>query len=271
MRQGIFEADIIATGSELTFGQLIDTNSAWIADQLTRCGGLVRQIIIVGDRVSDIASVLRMSLGDKRKLIVSTGGLGPTEDDLTIEAIASAIGGKVITNEKAVAMVRAKCDEFKLEMTDRRRRMARTVEGASLLRNCVGLAPGTRVSVGDTVIVALPGIPKEMKPMFQSEVLPEVQKWSKGRVSVLNVRVFCGSERFALFRQMQAEFPTLYLKFYAEPPSSDPYSHTKGVCVVLLTSGEDEERASTELNSVVNRFKKLLEEKGGRLEIYDKT
>jgi molybdenum cofactor synthesis domain-containing protein len=271
MRQGIFEADIVPTGSELTFGQLVDTNSAWIADQLTRCGGLVRRIIIVGDRISDIASVLLLGLGDKRKLIVTTGGLGPTEDDLTIEAIALAIGRKTITNEKALAMVRAKCDEFKLEMTDRRRRMARTVEGASLLRNSVGLAPGMSVAVGDTTIVALPGIPKEMKPMFESEVLPKVQEWAKGRMSVLNVRVFCGDERFALFRQIQAEFPTLYLKFHAEPPSFDLYTHTNGVDVVLLTSGEDEDAAGTELNRVVKRFKSLLEEKGGRLEISDRT
>src|SRR5208283_4681321 len=83
MRFNVFEADIVATGSELTYGQLVDTNSSWIADLLTRWGGLVRKITIVGDRVDDIASIIETGLREKRKLVVITGGLGPTEDDLT--------------------------------------------------------------------------------------------------------------------------------------------------------------------------------------------
>ncbi len=267
MPQEIFEADIISTGSELTFGQLVDTNSAWIANLLSRSGVVIRRITIVGDRISDIASVLTMGLKEKRKLIVITGGLGPTEDDLTLEAIAFSIGRKTILDEKACAMVKAKCIEFQLEMTDRRKRMARIVEGASLLRNPVGLAPGTLLEIGETTIIAMPGIPKEMKPMFETEVLPIVQRWTKGRTSALNVRVFCGNERFALFQQMQSEFPGLYLKFHAQPPSHDTLSHTNGVDVVLVASGENEHASKTALEKAVKRLLNLLEEIGGRLEI----
>lgn len=267
MPQEIFEADIIATGSELTFGQLVDTNSAWIANLLSRSGVVIRRITIVGDQISDIASVLIMGMREKRKLIVITGGLGPTEDDLTVEAIAFAIDRKTILDEKALAMVKAKCAEFQLEMTERRKRMARTVEGSSLLRNPMGLAPGIRLEMGETTIIAMPGVPKEMKPMFETEVLPMVQQWTKGRMSALNVKVFCGNERFALFQQLQSEFPDLYLKFHAQPPSHDTVSHTNGVDVVLVASGENEKASKTALDRAVKRFLNLLEEKGGRLEI----
>jgi molybdenum cofactor synthesis domain-containing protein len=267
MPQGIFEADIIATGSELTFGQLVDTNSAWIANLLSRSGLAIRRITIVGDRISDIASVLIMGMREKRKLIVITGGLGPTEDDLTVEAIAFAIHRKTILDERALAMVKAKCGEFQLEMTERRKRMARTVEGATLLRNSVGLAPGIRLEIGETTIIAMPGIPKEMKTMFETEVLPTVQQWTKERASALNVRVFCGHERFAIFQQMQSEFPDLYLKFHAQPPSHDTISHANGVDVVLIASGENEQASKIVLDRAVKRFLNLLEEKGGKLEI----
>lgn len=263
----VFEADIVATGSELTYGQLVDTNSSWVADQLTQWGGIVRRITIVGDKVDDIASALVTGLREKRKLIVVTGGLGPTEDDLTVEAIANALGRKIILDEKAIAMVKAKCDEYRIELTDRRKRMARTVEGASLLRNPVGFSPGTSVQIGETVIVSLPGIPEEMKAMFEAEVLPIVRQWAKGRMNALNVKVFCGNERFTIFRQVQDEFPEVYLKFHAQAPSHDPRAHTDGVEVVLLASGPNEQACKTELEKVVKRLLILLQERGGKLEI----
>lgn len=262
----VFEADIVATGSELTYGQLVDTNSPWIADLLTRWGGLVRRITVVGDRIDDIVSVLQLGLREKRKLIVMTGGLGPVEDDFTVEAIAKALGRKVVFDKIAIEMVRAKCEQFNLEFTERRKLMARTVEGASLLNNPIGLAPGTMVEIGETTIVALPGIPKEMKPMFESEVLPKIQQWAKGRMKALNLRVFCGSERFPIFRQIQAEFPDLYLKFHPQPPSSDEKRTVDGVELTLIASGPDELACIAILDKVSKRLEFLLQEKGGRLE-----
>jgi molybdenum cofactor synthesis domain-containing protein len=264
----VFEADIVATGSELTYGQLVDTNSPWIADMLTRWGGLVRKITIVGDRIDDIVSILQLGLREKRKLIVVTGGLGPTEDDLTVEAIAKTLGRKVVFDEAAIEMVRAKCNQFNLEFTERRKLMARTVEGASLLNNPTGLAPGTMVEIGETTIVALPGIPKEMKPMFESEVLPKIQQWAKGRMRVLNLRVFCGGDRLSIFRRIQAEFPDLYLKFHPQPPSPVE-EHSVGVQLTLIASGPDEVACMTILEKASKRLEFLLQEKGGRLDRED--
>jgi molybdenum cofactor synthesis domain-containing protein len=262
----VFEADIVATGSELTYGQLVDTNSPWLADLLTRWGGLVRKITIVGDRIDDIVSVLQSGLREKLKLIVITGGLGPTEDDLTVEAIAKTLGRKTVFDEAAIEMVRAKCNQFKLEFTERRKLMARSVEGASLLNNSIGLAPGAMVEVGETTIVALPGIPKEMKPMFESEVLPKIQQWAKGRMSVLNLRAFCGSEVFSIFRRIQAEFPDIYLKFHAQAPSPDEERALKGMELTIIASGPDELACIAILEKASKRLEFLLQEKGGRLE-----
>ena len=263
------EADIVATGTELTYGQFTDTNSSWIAEQLTQCGMIVRRMTIVGDRIDDIAKVIDEGLREKRRLIVITGGLGPSEDDLTAEAIAKALRRETIVGRRALSMVRAKCQEFSVELTERRKRMARAVEGAKPLVNPIGLAPGTIVKSGGTTIVALPGIPKEMKPMFETHVLPMVKGWTKGQMRTINLRIFSGESRFPVLQQVQGEFPEIYFKMHARPPSHDQQGYADGMDVTLLAKGTDTDACRVALERVILRFRSLVEEKGGRLEIIE--
>lgn len=263
----VCEADIIATGSELTYGQLVDTNSAWMADQLTQCGAIVRRMTIVGDRVNDIVEVIDRGLGEKRKLIVITGGLGPSQDDLTVESIAKALGRETIIGRRALRLVKARCQEFSIELTERRKRMARTIEGGHPLVNPIGLAPGTIVRSRGTTIVALPGIPKEMKPMFESHVLPLIREWTKGQMRTVNLNVLLGDDRFTVLQQVQSEFPEVYFKTHSKPPSHDQQGYADGVEVTLLAKGTDPDACKDALERVLHRFKSLVEEKGGRLEI----
>jgi len=261
------EVDIIATGTELTYGQFTDTNSSWIAEQLTQSGAIVRRMTIIGDRVDDIVKVIDEGLKAKRRLIVITGGLGPSEDDLTVEAIAKALGRETIIGRRALLMVRMKCQEFAIELTERRKRMARAVEGASPLANPIGLAPGTQVKSGGTTIVALPGIPKEMKPMFETHVLPKVRGWTKGQMRTINLRVFSGESRFPVLQQVQGEFPEIYFKMHARPPTHDQQQgYADGMDVTLLAKGTDPDACRVALERVIQRFRSLVEEKGGRLE-----
>jgi nicotinamide-nucleotide amidase len=267
MSTKVCEADIIATGSELTYGQFADTNSAWIADQLTQCGEIVRRMTIVSDRIDDIVKVIGEGLKEKRSLVIITGGLGPSEDDLTIEAVAKALGRETIIGKRALTLVNARCQEFAIELNERRKRMARTVVGADPLVNPIGLAPGTLIRSGDTTIVALPGIPKEMKPMFESHVLPLVRSWTEGQMRTSNIRVLLGNDRFAVLQQVQSEFPEIYFKTHAKPPSHEQQGYADGLEVTLLVRGTDPNDCKATLERVVHRFRSLAEERGGKLEI----
>ena len=264
------EVDIVATGTELTYGQFTDTNSSWIAEQLTMSGATVRRMTIVSDRMDDMVKTIVDGLREKRRLIVVTGGLGPSEDDLTIEAIAEALGRATIISDDALTLVTAKCREFGIELNERRKRMARAVESGESLVNTLGLSPGTIVRTGDTTVVALPGIPKEMKPMFETHVLPMVQDWTKGQMRTINIRVFSGDSRFPVLQRVQGEFPTVYFKMHARPPAHDEnQGYGKGMDVTFLAKGRDADSCQSLLKQVVSRFQSLLDEQGGRLEILE--
>jgi len=264
-----FEADIIATGTELTYGQFTDTNSSWIANRLTQHGFIVRRMTVVGDRIDDTVKMINEGLRERRKLIVITGGLGPSEDDLTVEAIAKALGRDTIIGRRAQEMVRAKCQEFSIELTGRWKRMARMVKGTSPLVNPIGLAPGTRVRSGGTTIVALPGIPKEMKPMFEAHILPMVQMWTKEQVRTINLRIFFGKNRSTVLRQVQSEFQDVHLKIHAKPPAHDRQGYAKGMDMTLMAKGADPRACRKALEKMVRRFRSLVEDNDGRLEIIE--
>jgi molybdopterin-biosynthesis enzyme MoeA-like protein len=148
--------------------------------------------------------------------------------------------------------------------------MARAVESGESLVNTLGLSPGTIVRTGDTTVVALPGIPKEMKPMFETHVLPMVQDWTKGQMRTINIRVFSGDSRFPVLQRVQGEFPTVYFKMHARPPAHDEnQGYGKGMDVTLLAKGRDADSCQSLLKQVVSRFQSLLDEQGGRLEILE--
>jgi len=260
------EAEIIATGNEIIYGQIVDTNSSWIADLLTQSGVIVEKITIVADQINDIASVINDALTQNRRLVVMTGGLGPSEDDLTIDAVAKALGTEVIIGDEALSLLKAKCDEFGIELTERRKRMARSIRSGQVIPNIIGLAPGLITQSNSTTIFALPGIPEEMKAMFQANVLPRIRRWTAAWTRTINVRVYANTDRFLIFDKIQQEFPEVYFKVHGKPPSQDRYD-IQDADVVILARGSDVEACETILKKVVSRLQSLLLEKDGNLEI----
>lgn len=261
-----YEAELIATGNEITYGQIVDTNSSWIADLLTQSGIMVRKITTVTDQTDDIAYVISDALSKHRRLIIITGGLGPSEDDLTIDAIARAGGTDVIIGDEALTLLRSKCNEFGIELNERRKRMARSIRTARAIPNVVGLAPGLMAQFNLTTLFALPGIPEEMKAMFQSHVLPTIREWTAAWTHTISVRVFAGNDRFAVFDKVQREFPEVYFKVHGRPPSRDPYD-VEETDITILARGANVGTCNLILESVVDRLRILLTEKDGNLEI----
>lgn len=179
--------DVIAVGTELLLGQIIDTNSSWIGEQLAAHGISSHVQVKVGDNVDRIIEQLRRRL-DEADAVIMCGGLGPTHDDLTREAIA-AVMGTTLEHDDAVA-------EAIIEMfASRGRRMAANNLrqalvpcGAMVIPQRRGTAPGLICPVGDKVVYAVPGVPHEMQEMMSRAILPDLVRRS-GRSSVIRSRV----------------------------------------------------------------------------------
>ncbi len=169
--------DIIAVGSELLTPYRQDTNSLYLTAQLNRLGVRVSAKTIVGDRREHLVSGVRNAL-DRADIVVVTGGLGPTEDDLTRESVAEALGLRLRRNQEIVAALYARFAARRIQITDNNTKQGDVIEGAEPLANTAGTAPGqwldTVVGEHRKLVILLPGPPSEMKPMWEAEVLPRL-------------------------------------------------------------------------------------------------
>jgi nicotinamide-nucleotide amidase len=179
----MMKAEIIAVGSELLTPDRLDTNSLFLTEELNKLGVEVLRKTIVGDDRELLAEAFRDAL-NRVPLIISSGGLGPTEDDLTRETVAELLGRKLKLDEKILDGIKARFRSFNREMPDINVRQAMVPEGAEALNNPRGTAPGLWIEHGEHMIALLPGPPRELKPLLLEEVLPRVAR----RVSA--VRMF---------------------------------------------------------------------------------
>ncbi|MBZ5605399.1 MAG: competence/damage-inducible protein A [Acidobacteriia bacterium] len=169
------DAEIIAVGSELLTHDKLDTNSLFVTEQLNTLGVEVRRKLVVGDDRVRLEAAIRHALGHA-DIVVLTGGLGPTEDDLTRDATAAALGRKLIFSEEICEWIAERFRKFNRTMAEINKRQAYLVEGAEPLPNPRGTAPGQWIVSGDRVIVMLPGPPGELKPLVVNEMIPRLQK-----------------------------------------------------------------------------------------------
>jgi nicotinamide-nucleotide amidase len=175
MNMKLLHADIIAVGSELLLGGRVDGNSVFVSDLLAECGIAVRKKISVGDHIADIQEALRASLR-RADVIVLTGGLGSTLDDCTREAIAETCRRSLTRRKKAYEVLKARYRHLGRSVTPLLAKQALIPSGARILANSVGTASGFLMHERQSVIVALPGVPREAKVMMASQVQPALRK-----------------------------------------------------------------------------------------------
>jgi len=168
------KAEIIAIGSELVSGQSLDTNSQWLSRSLASVGLPVRFHTTVGDDLGENVDAFRFAFG-RAGLVVMSGGLGPTQDDLTREALAAAAGVPLVEDPESLAAIAAMFALRNREMPERNRVQALLPEGAEALPNRVGTAPGVWMTVHGTAVACLPGVPYEMKIMYDEQVVPRLR------------------------------------------------------------------------------------------------
>lgn len=178
--------DVVAVGTELLLGQVVDTNSAWIGEQLALSGIDSLHQTKVGDNVGRIVDELRLALSRADAVIVC-GGLGPTHDDLTREAIAAIRGVEMRLDDGVARVIRDMFESRGRRMSENNLRQAMVPAGATVIAQTRGTAPGLICPVGDRVIYAVPGVPHEMRDMLERAVLPDLRRRA-GEASVIRSR-----------------------------------------------------------------------------------
>ncbi len=167
-----FSCEVVAVGTELLLGQIVDTNSSWIGEQLATAGIDSHFQTKVGDNPERIKAVLAHAL-ERSDSVIVCGGLGPTQDDLTRDVIAEVMGVELVLDDALVAKIEAIFAGRKMPLNNLRQ--AEVPVGAEPLPIMPGTAPGLRAPVGDKVIYAVPGVPWEMKAMLEGAVLPDLK------------------------------------------------------------------------------------------------
>ncbi len=171
--------EMLMIGNEILIGKTQDTNSNWMIKRITKYGHRVKRIITIGDELEVISETLKEMIKRNPDLIIISGGLGPTFDDITLEGIALGLNRKIELNEHALKLIRKAYKQayerglLKLEgMTKERKKMAYLPQGSIPLPNTIGTAPGVRVREQNTTIYMLPGVPRELKSIFRNVIIP---------------------------------------------------------------------------------------------------
>jgi len=165
------QAEIVSIGTELLLGEIVDSNAAYIARQLASIGLNLFFKTTVGDNAERIAYVLQQAMA-RSDVIITTGGLGPTVDDVTREGVARATGRELVTDPEALQQIEAIFARWGRPMAENNRRQALMPAGALVVRNPVGTAPAFIVEHAGHIIISLPGVPREMEYLMQNAVLP---------------------------------------------------------------------------------------------------
>lgn len=168
------KAEIITIGDEILIGQIVDTNSAWIAEHFNQSGIEVYQITSVHDDKEHIKNALAEAEKNV-DLVILTGGLGPTKDDITKNVLSEYFNTKLVVHEPTLENIRERFEKHNIDMNKLNRDQALVPESCTVLPNKAGTAPGMWFEKNDTVFVSVPGVPFEMKYLVQQEVLPRLQ------------------------------------------------------------------------------------------------
>ncbi len=260
-----FEVWILSIGNELLIGKTINTNLTLLGKKLTHLGYNVRRGLILSDIIEDIAWGFTLALNSTAKVIISTGGLGPTFDDKTVEGLAKALGKKLIIDNNVLSKLKEKYKRINLPLTPVREKMAKIPEGSIALDNPVGMAPGIYIKTHGKHIFVLPGVPREMKAIFEKhienilkEIGPKIYFLEKMFTSIGVPE----SEIAPFTDKLVREHPTVYIK-------SHPLGReTRGPIIKFHITASSSSKTDGQriLNTIYNELKKRLIQLGAKIE-----
>ncbi len=252
--------EIFIIGNEILNGEIQDTNTHWLCKEITGLGGQVLRGTALRDDLDIVASELRGALERGTRVIFTSGGLGPTADDLTLEAVARCNGTEVRLDEKARQMIRDSYDALFEKgilaqggLTPAREKMAWLPEGAIPIENPVGTAPCSLLNAGKSVIISLPGVPKELKGIFNSSLQTFLQETFKGGSAVMHtITVYCNDESVLepVLSRVAPAHPDVYIKSLATMPGETPQ-----LDITLTAVGPDKASLDSLIGSAIQDLK----------------
>ncbi|MCE5251219.1 competence/damage-inducible protein A [bacterium] len=246
--------EIIVVGNEILSGRTIDCNAAYLIDTLMKAGFPVRHVSVVGDYIPDISVAFRTAL-ERSDVTLATGGLGPTSDDVTVQALAEAFGRELVLDEEVLGRIEALFRRRKWFMSESNKKQALIPTGAVPLVNPIGTAPGISLELNGHVVYLMPGVPNEMRLMFDQEVLPLIRDgYESSKAETATVHVTGISES------------GLYERIGILPGAREAFSYypgPEGIAVVIRTEENAPMSASALSDEIVAILGDLVYSTGG--------
>ncbi|KGX83376.1 competence/damage-inducible protein A [Pontibacillus marinus] len=231
------KAEIIAVGTELLLGQISNTNAQWISEQLALHGVNVFHHSVIGDNYERLTSLFSLAQ-DRSDLVIVTGGLGPTDDDMTREAASEILEKPIYEDAETMRNIEAYYEKNSFTMSPNNRKQARIFEGADILVNDVGMAPGMAIQKNDTLWIFLPGVPREMKAIMQHQGFPYIQQTFPNQSPI-----FSRMLRFIGIGESQLEHDLKDLIAAQQNPTIAPLASNGEVAIRLTAKAESEAKA----------------------------
>lgn len=262
--------EIICVGNELLTGKTLNTNSQWLSKRATDIGITVKRATVVADDVPEIGSAVLEAIKRKPRLIITTGGLGPTFDDKTLQGIAKALRFKLKVNAKALQMVKEKYETYarerkiaKVELTQSRIKMATIPEDTEPIPNPVGTAPAVKANLNGTLLIALPGVPAEMEAIFEESIVPLLSHISDGSVfheKSIYADSIMESTLAPLIDKVISDNPEVYVKSHPKGEERRPH-----IEIHLSIKGKEAENPEEKLQKAIAQLVSLIEKSSGKI------
>ena len=243
-----WKAEIITVGTELLLGQIVNTNVAWLSDKLAKHGISVFYHQVVGDNLERVKHVFEIAQ-KRSNIIFVTGGLGPTDDDLTREAFQLLSGLNIVEDDRTMKDIEAYFKNRKLEMTPNNRKQAAVFEGSQVFKNPVGIAPGILVEYDQRLWVFMPGVPREMKGLMEQCILPFFKE-----KHMLRDRIQSRVLRFIGIGEAQIEHELKDLIREQTNPTIAPLAMDGEVSLRLTAKAKSTEEANTKLDQMEEKI-----------------
>lgn len=261
--------EIYSIGTELLNGQIQDTNSFWMAQQIAALGGYVRRIAILDDDMDEMTSVLKDACMRGTRVVITTGGLGPTPDDMTVAVIAKIMGVGTEVDESLVERyMENRSIEKREDVSEGLIKMAMKPEGALAHPNPAGVAPCVESQIGDTTLYSLPGPPREVEALFRQSVggaLAEI--YDDIRLSLRVIVNLPESQCGPILHSVMEQCPNTYLKAFVA--LSKRTADGQRLPVDIVAWAKEADTAQALLDKALAEFKAQAHEKGSAVEVLD--
>jgi len=264
--------ELLCVGNELLIGKTANTNATWLARKISSLGGSLNRVTTIGDDLREIRESTRIILARKPDFLITSGGLGPTFDDVTIKGLSQALRRRLKINKEALDQIRARYKKVfasrHFALTKFRAKMATFPVGARPLLNPVGTAPGMALQVKKTLIVCLPGVPSELRAIFSRHVAPIIKLKAGTGIYVsrsISVRGIFESQLAPLIDRIMKRYPEVYVK--SHPRGSEGRARSR-IEMDFSYSGHEIEKGRQVVSDAIAQMMRHLSGKAQVAEIH---